>query len=179
MTRLEVIELLAVFRVNYPRFGANQSDEDFSALLNLWHAALEPYPAEAVNTVALQYIAESEYPPVVASITKRISNIQRIDEASVSDCFEAIRSAAKRGYYNAAEEYAKLPPEAQDFVGSPSGLRDLSQVDDETINTVTRGQFAKQYETLHTRKQLRASIPSAIREMLAFPGLIKQLPQGD
>jgi hypothetical protein len=75
MTRDDTIKLLAVLFVAYPKFYAGTDQAGKEAAANLWYDMLQEYPPDAVNAAMRQYIKESQWPPTIADIIKRLEPI--------------------------------------------------------------------------------------------------------
>lgn len=175
MTELEVAEMLAVMKLNWSRFFAHQDPEEGRAAVRLWHGALEAEDPRVVLAALRDCVKTSAYPPVVADICARVQAMKAADAPGASEAFAALKRAVRRGLYHAQEEYERLPPECKTFLGGPSGLRDLAMVDEDTLETVTRGQFIRQYDAIAEKERVRAAIPEDLRPLLR--GVIEQLPR--
>lgn len=75
MTRDDTIKLMSILFVAYPKFYANTDQSGKEAAANLWYDMLQEYPPEAVNMAMRQYIKESQWPPTIADIYKRLEPI--------------------------------------------------------------------------------------------------------
>ena len=89
--------------------------------------------------------------------------------------WQALKVAVSDGYYGYKEQYAKLPEEVQRYLGEPVTLRELSQMDTSTFNTVTHGQFLKQIGIIRERVRFDLETPDEIKNLLASTA--KKLPQ--
>ena len=78
-----------------------------------------------------------------------------------------LRAAISNSSYEAAKEYAALPPVLQKWAGSPSTLRDLARKQEEkTLDTVIKGQFMKQLPAMKERQRFTESLPEAVRQVV-------------
>lgn len=64
------------------------------------------------------------------------------------------------------EQFSNYSPEVKRFFGSVNQVRQLAMVDMETINTVTKGQFLKQYDILVQRDKEEKLLPAPMKEMI-------------
>lgn len=174
MTMQEVGEMLALMKTAWPNFYAKQDRESAQAAVKMWHGVLQAEHAEVVLCALHDCIRTCTYPPVPADIHQRIQAMKNVLRPGASEAFVLLKRAAKRGYYNAEEEYATLPDACKAFLGGPSGLRDLSLLEENTLDTVTRGQFMRQYDTLVERERIKASMPANVYALLQ--DLTDQLP---
>lgn len=175
MTQQEVLEMLAMMRVAWPNFYAKQSREDAQVSARMWHGALREEHPEVVMCALRDCIRTCVYPPVVADLCKRIEAMKAVSLPGAGEAFAQLKRAAKRGLYNAEEAYEALPTACKEYLGGPSGLRDLAMLDENTLETVARGQFMKQYDVLVERQRIRDGIPAEVRELLE--GVASRLPQ--
>ena len=83
------------------------------------------------------------------------------------ELWQLLREAVSDGYYGYKEQYAKLPEEVQRYLGDPSTLRELSQMDTNTFNTVTHGQFLKQIGIIRDRVRFDLETPPELKDLLA------------
>ena len=64
------------------------------------------------------------------------------------------------------EEFEKLPPECQSFVGSPASLKELAQIDTGTMNTIVKGQFLKRVEAIKEHQEVQRGLPAEVRRAI-------------
>ena len=77
-----------------------------------------------------------------------------------------VPAAAANGLYHAEEEFKKLPPECQSFLGSPAALKDLAQADTGTMNTIVKGQFLKRVSEIREHQTVQNGLPAEVRQAL-------------
>jgi hypothetical protein len=143
--------------------------------MNAWYNLLKDEQSQVVMHALKDCAKTSVYPPVPADICTRIEQMRNAQEPSAAEAFAALKRAAKNGMYGAAEEFEKLPKACKEYLGGASALRDLAMLDLDTLETVTRGQFTRSYETLVNRRRMRESIPDNIRALL--DGVIGEMPK--
>lgn len=76
------------------------------------------------------------------------------------------------------EQFETASPEVKKFFGDVRQVAELARTDIDTVNTVTKGQFLKQYEVLVQREQERKMLPPQMQELtkqLAEKMSIKQI----
>ena len=82
------------------------------------------------------------------------------------------------GIYMTQEEFDKASPEVKKFFGNIRQVQELAKTDSDTVNTVTKGQFLKQYEILVERENARKMLPEKwlnITAQLAEKMSVKQI----
>ena len=158
--------MLGLLKSAYQTFYRAMSPEDAKNTLDLW---AEMFADDDVRVVklALKKLIETHqgYPPDIAALKAKIREVvvAATGEPSDEELWRMLRKAAGNGYYGAREEFDKLPRVVQRYLGSPSALRDLSQIDERTLDTVTHGQFLKQIVSLRERQEFADSLPEPVK----------------
>lgn len=169
MTREETASTLKILKVSYPSFYSRFSREDMLAVLELWSDMFREDDVGIVK-IALYRLLETHqgYPPNIAELKAKIREVRSIatGEPTDEELWRVLRKAISNGYYGAKEEYEKLPSVLQRYLGSPAALRELSQGDVKTIDTVTHGQFLKQIGSIRERQEFADSLPESMRSSL-------------
>ena len=134
--------ILSILEIAYPKHYKTMSDADKVETVKLYYDYFSHYDLTLVIQGLKNYIGDNEYPPTIAGLHKHVKALIPKSNDAVSlwnDTLKAIRNSA----YKSKEEFDALPVECRRWLGSPKQLKDLSQVDPETLNTVVRGQFLK------------------------------------
>lgn len=161
MTKEQIIGLMKYFQAAYKGF---YEGKDTQAVMTVWHDALADEDPKIVSQAAKNYVRTSEFAPTVAGLMKQIDLIKR--PQADTDMWALISKAASNGLYNSAEEFEKLPPECQSFLGSASALKDLAQTDTGTMNTVVKGQFLKRVEAIREHQTVQRGLPAEVRQAI-------------
>ena len=161
MTREELVPVMKYLQTAYKGFyeGSDPSD-----VMTVWHDLLKDEDARVVRAATKNYVMSSPYPPTPSEILKQIGMIK--DDGSDMESWAKLQRAISNSLYNAAEEFKKLPPECQAFVGGPSALRDLAQTEIGTVNTVVKGQFLKTIGTIRQRQEARNELSAEVRQAI-------------
>ena len=162
MTREEIKTLMKYFQTVYPGFyqGSNQTQ-----VVDVWFDAFGEYDTKIVQLAAKNYVKTNEFAPTIAGIMKQIRQISKTE--TETDLWALIQKAASNGIYNSAEEFEKLPPECQSFVGSADALKELSQIDMATMETVVKGQFLKRVESIQSHQEVQKGLPAEVRQAIS------------
>lgn len=177
MDRTDVIATLKILKVAYPGFYSKMGKTDAEDTVSVW---CDMFREEDVNVVkiALYKVIEEHtgFPPTIADIKTQIREMRRAatGEKTDEEVWSQLKAAVSNGYYGAKEEFAKLPPELQRYLGTPNTLRELSQVDTDTFNTVIHGQFLKQIGIIRDRVRFDNETPPEIKTLLGT--VTKQMP---
>lgn len=158
MTKEQTIKIMEYFEAAYKGF---YEGKDTRRTLLVWHDALQDEDPKIVQAAAKSYVRTHEFAPTVAGLLNQITLIK--ETMTDTDMWGLIYKAASKGLYNADEEYKKLPPECQSFLGSASALKDLAQTDTGTMNTVVKGQFLKRVEAIRQHQSVQKGLPAEVR----------------
>ena len=173
MTKEEMIAIMQYFQAAYSKFYENANPKD---VIRVWYDVFKDEDFIIVGAAAKNYVKTHKYPPTVAEIMEQIELIKEPD--TDTDLWGLIYKAVSNGLYNSEEEFKKLPPECQSFLGSPSALKDLAQTDTGTMNTVVKGQFLKRVEAIKEHQTVQRGLPADVRAAIA-ESKRKMLEQGD
>jgi hypothetical protein len=170
MTREETIMMLKILRASYPNFYSKFGKDELNEIANLW---TEMFSADDFNIVkyALKDLiaTHSGFPPDIAAIKNKIKEIcsAATGEATNEDLWLMLKKAVSNGIYGSRQEFEKLPPVLQRYLGSPSTLFELAQIDSDTFNTVNHGQFLKQINAIKEREAYSQALPETVRNLIA------------
>lgn len=165
MNREKIIDILGILKVAYPRFYANMTKDEAEKTINLWCEMFKNDPPELVAIAVKKLITELQYPPTIADIKNTMYKlVDRIEDNT--ELWNKFIKALKNSGYNSKEEYEKLPEIVQKFVGSHERLRDYAMMDLDTINTVVKGQFLKQIDSLKIRQRENAMLSEEVKNVI-------------
>lgn len=158
MTRDETKRMIMYLKTAYSTFGEGVN---IAELVNVWYDAFADEPVRVMGIAAKNYTKSSEYPPTIAGMQKQIDLIKETE--TDTELWALITKAAKNSTYGAVEEFEKLPPVCKAFVGSPTNLKDLGQVDQSTLQTVVKSQFVKTVPKIREHKTVQGRLPAEVR----------------
>ena len=161
MTRDETKKMILYLHMAYRDFCG---DKDLTSVVNIWHDAFKDYDVKVVEIAAKNYVKTNEFAPTIAGVMKQIRQISKTE--TETDLWALIQKAASNGIYNSAEEFEKLPPECQSFIGSADALKELSQIDMATMETVVKGQFLKRVESIQSHQEVQKGLPAEVRQAI-------------
>ena len=161
ITREETKKMILYLHMAYRDFCG---DKDLTSVVNIWHDAFKDYDVKVVEIAAKNYVKTNEFAPTIAGVMKQIRQISKTE--TETDLWALIQKAASNGIYNSAEEFEKLPPECQSFVGSADALKELSQIDMATMETVVKGQFLKRVEAIQSHQEVQKGLPAEVRQAI-------------
>jgi hypothetical protein len=165
MRESETLEILEGFRRVYPKFLPNVSE--LPEAVELWHSYLAPYPVTVCRYSASKIIATHKFAPAISELLDVVRETMNPEPETAIDVWNVFLKAARRASITTQEEFEALPYEVKRFCGNLNGLRDLSRVDLDTLNTVTRGQFMRTFESMNNSKKALASMPDDIKALVS------------
>lgn len=166
MNRTETVQIITLLAGNYDAI-ANKSDIQKELMLNTWYECLSDLEYKLVLQAVKKTIIESPYPPTIHEIRKNAIDI--VNPTTKVTAIEAWNEAYKmicNGTYMTEEQFKKASPMVQKFFGDVGQVRELAKTDVNTVNTVTRGQFIKQYDVLVAREKEDKIIPLDMKNMM-------------
>jgi hypothetical protein len=162
--------MLALLKTAYPNFYSKMTRTEAEAVVTLWAEMFAEDDVNIVKYAMKELIAtHSGFPPDIAAIKSKMRECVSVavNEPTTEELWQKLKKAASNGFYGAKEEFDRLPPILQRYVGSPNGLTDLAKIDSDTFNTVTRGQFYKQIEIVKERERYSAKMPDEIKMLIS------------
>ena len=164
MTRQETIQVITLLAGNYDSI-ANKDKTQKQLMINTWQECL----GDLEYTVILQAIKKtmitSPFPPTISEIRKNA--IEMINPSTKRTAIEAWNEAYKMicsGLYMTEEQFNAASPEVKKFFGNVRQVRELAKTDINTVNSVTKGQFLKQYDVIIQRQQEQKLLPQSIQD---------------
>ena len=178
MSRTEMVQIITLLAGNYETI-ANKSQQQKELMLNTWYECLGELDYNIVLQAVKKTIIESPYPPTIHEVRKNA--IELINPTTKKTGIEAWNEAIgmiSNGLYMTEEQFNNYSPEVKRFFGSVNQVKQLAMVDMETINTVTKGQFLKQYDILVQREKEERLLPEPMKEMMEGLANKFALPEG-
>lgn len=165
MTRQEALAVMAILKTAYPTFYKNYSKEDVNAAVDLWATMFSEESIQVVTEAIKALMCTLKYPPTIADVKEKIAMITQPLMMTEMEAWSRVRGAIS--YYHANEAFANLPPMLQKIVGSPNVLKEWSQMDIETLNTVVQSNFMRSYKAKVAQEREYAMLPSSTKQLIA------------
>lgn len=166
MSRTEMVQIITLLAGNYETI-ANKSQQQKELMLNTWYECLGDLDYKLVLQAVKKTIIESPYPPTIHEIRKNAVEI--INPSTQKTAIEAWNEAVQmmsNGIYMTEEQFNQASPEVKKFFGNVRQVRELAMLDRDTVNTVTKGQFLKQYDVLVQREKEEKMLPEPMKELI-------------
>lgn len=166
MTKQETVQILTLLAGNYESFAKRtQTDEQVEIMKNTWYECLNDLDYKLVLQAVKKTIIESPYPPTIHDIRKNAMEIIKPSTSKTAiEAWNEAYSMICHGNYMTEEQFKIASPEVQKFFGNVRQVAELARTDLDVVNTVTKGQFLKQYEVLVKREQEQKLLPQQMQD---------------
>lgn len=178
MNKQETVQVITLLAGNYDSISKKDSTQK-QLMINTWQECLGDLDYRLVLQAVKKTIIESPYPPTIHEIRKNA--VEMMNPTQTRTAIEAWDEAYRMicgGLYMTQEQFETASPEVKKFFGNVRQVAELAITDIDTVNTVTKGQFLKQYDVLVQREQERKMLPPQMQEFtkqLAEKMSIKQI----
>lgn len=178
MNKQETVQVITLLAGNYDSISKKDSTQK-QLMINTWQECLGDLDYRLVLQAVKKTIIESLYPPTIHEIRKNA--VEMMNPTQTRTAIEAWDEAYRMicgGLYMTKEQFETASPEVKKFFGNVRQVAELARTDIDTVNTVTKGQFLKQYDVLVQREQERKMLPPQMQEFtkqLAEKMSIKQI----
>lgn len=169
MNRKETTQILVILASNYKFFNEQMSEKGKSDILvKTWQSCFEDMPYELVANAVKKTMLTSEYPPTIAEVRKQATEMVNPDTAKTAiEAWNEAYSMICRGGYMTEEEFNIASPEVKKFFGNVRQVKELAKTDISTVNSVTKGQFLKQYEAIIERQTEQKILPDNMKTKIS------------
>lgn len=165
MSKEETIQIITLLAGNYDSI-AKKDKMQKQLMINTWQECLGDLDYQLVLQAVKKSIIDSPYPPTIHDIRKNA--VEMINPTQKRTAIEAWNEAYRMicgGLYMTQEQFEMASPEVKKFFGNVRQVAELARTDIDTVNTVTKGQFLKQYDVLVQREQERKMLPPQMQEI--------------
>lgn len=164
MRKEETIQVITLLAGNYDSI-AKKDKVQKQLMVNTWQECLGDLDYKVVLQAVKKSIIDSPYPPTVHDIRKNaIEMINPTQKRTAIEAWNEAYSMICNGLYMTDEQFKKASPEVQKFFGNVRQVRELALTDADVVNSVTKGQFLKQYDVLVQREQEKKMLPPQMQE---------------
>lgn len=169
MTKEEVGKVLALINAYYPYFFRDMNADGKRGIIALWERQFAEYEYAVVVSALDAYIAvdDQNKAPNVGMLKSLIRKMTQPEEMTEQEAWEKVANALRNSGYNSVEEYEKLPEQIQRVVGSANQLREWSQMDSDTLQSVVASNFQRSYRARTKSDKEYMAIPASVRETIA------------
>lgn len=164
MTREETVKIIRIICGSFPNFKPS----DLSETVDIWNMMLDEYTYNQIAGALKSYIlADSTgFAPSIGQLIAKVKTIEEPAQLNETEAWGLVSKAIRNGYYGAVEEFSKLPPLVQKAVGTPDNLRNWSQTNLESVETVIQSNFLRSYRVEEQRAAEISKMPSDVKTMI-------------
>ncbi|WP_196029343.1 replicative helicase loader/inhibitor [Longicatena caecimuris] len=168
MTYEDTKKILTILKINYPHSFRGWKKEQGCDFLDLWAEAFKDDPVEIVVAAvkAIIYSDTREFAPNIGQVKDKMFKLSNPVQIDADEAWNMVSKALRNGIYGSEEEFAKLPPEVQVGVGSPSQLREWAMMDSDTVQSVIGSNFKKGYRGRVEAKKEYDKLPCETKNMI-------------
>lgn len=166
MNKQETTQIITFLAGNYNKI-AEKTKEQKLMMVETWYECLGDLDYTLVLQAIKKTIINSEYPPTIHEVRKNA--IEMINPTTTISAIEAWNEAYKmicNGLYMTEEQFDQASPIVKKFFGNVRQVKELAQTDTDTVNSVTKGQFLKQYDVLVEREIEQKMLPSKMNDFI-------------
>lgn len=162
MNKQETVEVITLLAGNYDSIAKKDSTQK-QLMINTWQECLGDLDYKLVLQAVKKTIIESPYPPTIHDIRKNAIEIAKpSNQKTAIEAWNEAYSMICRGTYMTEEEFAKASTEVKKFFGNVRQVKELAQTNTDVVNSVTKGQFLKQYEVITSREKEQKLLPKSM-----------------
>lgn len=164
MTREETVKIIRIICGSFPNFKPS----DLSETVDIWNMMLDEYTYNQIAGALKSYILSDStgFAPSIGQLIAKVKTIEEPAQLNETEAWGLVSKAIRNGYYGAVEEFSKLPPLLQKAVGTPDNLRNWSQTNLESVETVIQSNFLRAYRVEAQRAAEISKMPSDIKTMI-------------
>lgn len=164
MNRVETIQVITLLAGNYDSI-AKKDKVQKELMITTWQECLGDLEYQVVLNAVKKTIIDNPYPPTIHDVRKNaIEMISHSPSKMAIEVWNEAYAMICNGLYMTEEQFDIASPEVKKFFGSVRQVKELAQCDTDTVNTVTKGQFLKQYEVITQREQEQKLLPQQMQD---------------
>lgn len=166
MNKQETVQVITLLAGNYDSIAKKDSTQK-QLMINTWQECLGDLEYNLVLQAVKKTIIDSPYPPTIHDIRKNA--VEMINPTTKVSAIEAWNEAYKMicsGLYMTEEQFNMASPAVKKFFGNVRQVKELAQTDTDVVNSVTKGQFLKQYDVLVEREREQKMLPPQMQDFI-------------
>jgi len=162
----DVIAILNIIKVAYPRFYSNVTKQEADDAVNLWSIMFADDDAKVVTEAVKAMIATLKYPPTIADVKEKIRLITTEEQMTELEAWNIVYGAICCANYYAEDCFERFPEVIKRVVGTPKNLRDWALMEPATINSVIQSNFMRSYTSKVKHVNEIAMMPTSTKIMM-------------
>jgi len=166
MNRVETIQVITLLAGNYDSISKKDKAQK-DLMITTWQECLGDLDYKLILQAVKKAIIESSYPPTIHEVRKNaVEMINPIKQRTGIEAWNEAHSMICKGLYMTEEEFNRASDEVKHFFGSVRQVAELARADMDTVNTVVKGQFLKQYEVIVQRDREQRMLPVQMQDFV-------------
>lgn len=166
MNSQETTQVITLLAGNYDSIAKKDRTQK-QLMINTWQECLGDLDYRLVLQAVKKAMIESPYPPTIHDIRKNaVEMINPSTQRTAIEAWNEAYSMIAGGLYMTQEQFEQHSPEVKKFFGNVRQVKELAQTDTNTVNTVTKGQFLKQYEVIMNREKEQKLLPQKMQDFI-------------
>ena len=166
MNKQETAQIIALLAGNYNNI-AEKTKEQKQMMINTWYECLNDLEYKLVLQAVKKTIMTSPYPPTIHDIRKNAMElVNPFTQKTAIEAWSEAYGMICNGIYMTEEQFNEHSPEVKRFFGNVAQVRELAKTNTDTVNTVTKGQFLKQYDVLVERVREQKILPVEMQNII-------------
>jgi hypothetical protein len=165
MNRMETIQVITLLAGNYDSIAKKDKIQK-ELMINTWQECLGDLDYKLVLQAVKKTIIEIPYPPTIHEIRKNA--VEMVNPNTAKTAIEAWNEAYNMicgGLYMTQEQFDLASPEVKKFFGNVRQVKELAQTNTDIVNSVTKGQFLKQYDAIVEREKQQKLLPEKMQDL--------------
>ena len=156
MTREDIKALIKMLSLDRPSFPRVTTQEDMTALINLWFDVFEDYDPALMRKAADNFLKYNPYEPTIAGINAEVEKLTKaVSEEEDIEKYIKESWAAVCG----SKTFSDLSPVCQEYWGSQAAI-DAVGFDEGTMYTVVKAQLERRLPDIIAKQKSRDQVNS-------------------
>lgn len=169
MNKSETSKIIAVLMASYPNFLSNKTATDIQATISIWEEMLKDYTYQEVSVAIKVCITQdkSNFAPSIGQVINKIIGFRNQGtELTEQEAWNLVSKATKNSAYHATEEYEKLPESVKQII-TPSQLKEWSQMDSDSVQSVVASNFMRSYKAKVASNKEYKALPNDVKQLIS------------
>lgn len=152
-------------QVLYPNW---KPSGDLKFVVSVWEEYLKDYTYEQIFMALKGFVATDRngFAPSVGQLIESLDNINNPVVMNEQQAWDLVLRAIKNGLYGAEEEFARLPCDIQQAVGSAKTIRQWALLDNETSKNVAKTNFINTYKRVIENDKEMRKLPTGLKTLI-------------
>ncbi|MBR1631530.1 MAG: hypothetical protein IJ680_06695 [Paludibacteraceae bacterium] len=165
MDREEFKTLVKAMKSIYaePKFIADQN------AFNLWYSLLRDLPYNVASAAVQRHMMSNKFPPMPSDIREIAQQITAPveDDMGELEAWSLVYKAICSLSWDAPEkEFDKLPDLCKQAIGNAANLREMAQMDTNTVESVEQSHFLRAYRAAKQQRQKESALSLGLRQQI-------------